>query len=573
MTYHNRIDWDKIDPKTLSELDKTIEMFTDKTDEYRSAVPGKKGGEAAGTGTGGTGHGPVRSLGETAEPVTTETEGSAVPVAAGDPSPAQDTTEAPTAGETPPPVQGTATEAGETAPPVQGTASESGEAQPENGGSNLLGDPVWFTGKNIDEVAFCEEYLKKHPMKCIHKYLYDIDGKVNEEKLENDIYNAIKPYAVTGVARTVTRLTDALKHAAFSEALPPDEDRIHFANGIYDLRDRSFTPESEICLNRLPVAYVPDAPSPAVWLKFLDELLYPEDIPALQEFMGYSFIPTNRAQVMMVIIGNGGEGKSRIALVLRALHGDNMNLYSIQKLASDKFARADQLGKLLMVDDDMKTDALPDTGILKTIVTLEDKYDLEQKNRQSFQAELYVRILALGNGALSSLYDRSEGFYRRQLVLQVKPKPEDRVDDRTLIDKLTAESEGIMLWCLEGLHRLIGNGFEFSVSERMKKNLEQIRRSDNNIEEFFESTGYIRFEEGTCATTRQLYGAYRRWCDDSLEKPLAERTFAVQLRRSEEKRHIKYDTNIFLPGGKKTRGYHGVHVLNSGIGYRTFTDT
>ena len=61
-----------------------------------------------------------------------------------------------------------------------------------------------------------------------------------------------------------------------------------------------------------------------------------------------------------------------------------------------------------------------------------------------------MRLLALGNGALSALYDKSDGFYRRQLILTVKPKPEDRIDDRGLIEKLTAEAEGIMQWCLEG---------------------------------------------------------------------------------------------------------------------------
>lgn len=421
-------------------------------------------------------------------------------------------------------------------------------------------EPVWADGKSIDEVAFCEEHLVRHPMKCIHGILYDLDGMVDVEKLESELYYAIKNYATTNVAKIVTRLREAMKLAAWSPELPVDEDHIHFSNGTYRLSDRSFTAEKVFCMNRLPVRYVPDAPKPERWLAFLDDLIYPEDIPALQEFMGYSFIPTNRAQVMMIIIGNGGEGKSRIALVLRALHGDNMNLYSLQKLATDKFARADQVGKLIMVDDDMKTDALPDTGILKTVVTLEDKYDLEEKNKQSFQGTLYVRLLALGNGALSALYDKSDGFYRRQLILTVKPKPEDRIDDRGLIEKLTAEAEGIMQWCLEGLHRLIDQNFEFTISDRMRKNLDEMKKNDNNIFDFYESSGYIRFENGTHALSRQLYAAYRKWCDDNLEKPLSERTFSTQLKRDEKRLGIKYDKNLDASGGKKARGYHGVHV-------------
>ena len=420
--------------------------------------------------------------------------------------------------------------------------------------------PFWFDGKSIDEIGYCEHLLSHCPMKCINGMLYDQNGIVDINRLENVIFNEIKPYAFTNVAKVVGKLKDALKIAAYSRELAIDEKHIHFQNGTYSTEDGSFTEEKTFCLNRLPVNYVPDAPKPERWLSFLDELLYPEDIPALQEFMGYTFIPTNRAQVMMLIIGNGGEGKSRIALVLRALHGNNMNMCSLGKLSKDKFSRADQEGKLLMVDDDINIKALEDTSVLKTIVTLESKYDLERKNQQSYQGNLYVRVLALGNGALASLYDKSDGFYRRQLVLQVKPKSEDREDDRNLIDKLKEESEGIMQWCLEGLHRLMDNGFAFTVSERMKTNIEEMKKNDNNIIEFYESTGYIRFEEGTHALSRDLYSAYQKWCADNLENPFSQRTFTSQLKRDEEKLGIRYDKNLDAAGGKKARGYHGVHV-------------
>ena len=34
-------------------------------------------------------------------------------------------------------------------------------------------------------------------------------------------------------------------------------------------------------------------------------ILYAEDIPTLQEFIGYCLIPSNKGQRMMVIKGNG----------------------------------------------------------------------------------------------------------------------------------------------------------------------------------------------------------------------------------------------------------------------------
>ena len=362
--------------------------------------------------------------------------------------------------------------------------------------------PSWFNGKQINEVMFCAAFLKRHPMRCINGILYDVNGQVNRDALRNELYEAVCPYLNSNVAKCIDNLVAAIRISTFTEELPIQTDRIHLNNGTYFIQDRRFSEEKEFCLNRLPVRYNPEAPPPMRWLGFSEELLYPEDVPTLQEFMGYCLIPINKAQRMLMLIGNGGEGKSRIGRVLRALLGDNMNTCSIQKLACNRFARADQEGKLLMLDDDMKMDALPDTETLKAIITMEDKMDLERKGRQSVQGHLYVRLIGFGNGSLSALYDRSDGFYRRQLVLQVRDRPQDRIDDTNLGDRLRGEAAGILLWALEGLHRLIENGFAFTISQRTQRNMEEIRKTDNNTLDFLESTGYIRFEPNTHATTR-----------------------------------------------------------------------
>ncbi len=49
------------------------------------------------------------------------------------------------------------------------------------------------------------------------------------------------------------------------------------------------------------------------------QLLEADDIVCLQEFMGYCLIPSNRGQKMLLIIGKGGEGKSRIGRILKRI--------------------------------------------------------------------------------------------------------------------------------------------------------------------------------------------------------------------------------------------------------------
>ena len=307
--------------------------------------------------------------------------------------------------------------------------------------------------------------------------------------------------------------------------------------------------------------YNQNAPKPETWLSFLEELLYPEDIVTLQEFMGYMFIPTTKAQVMFMLIGSGGEGKSRVGFVCRNLLSDNMNVCSLKKLSSDRFCPADQEGKLLMIDDDMRMEALPDTGVLKSIVTMEDKMDLERKGQQSYQGYLYVRIMAFGNGALSALYDKSDGFYRRQIVIRVKDKPEGRVDDRNLSEKLAKETEGIALWCLEGLIRLAANGFNFTISDRTKRNQDELRRDEDSILDFLESEGYIAYAPEAMCTSKDFYDAYKLWCEDNLAKIRSETSFSKEVKELSRKYNIAYVKNV-PTDGKMARGYKGVYALH-----------
>ena len=349
---------------------------------------------------------------------------------------------------------------------------------------------------------------------------------------------------------------------AYAEDIPLHYDRIHTANGTWYL-DGHFTEEKEYCRNRLEAAYNPAANTPQVWLSFLNDLLEPEDIPTLQEYLGYCLIPSTKAQKMLMIIGKGGEGKSRIGLVMRSLLGSGMNMTSIRKVETSRFSRADLEDKLLMVDDDMDMNALPKTNYIKSIVTSECKMDLERKGIQSYQSLLYVRFLCFGNGALTALHDRSDGFFRRQIILTTKDRPADRANDPFLTEKLSAEKEGIFLWCLEGLNRLIANNYQFTVSERAEANVRMIAKDANNVPEFLRSEGYLIYDPESETSTKDLYEAYKDWCEDNAEITLSIKSFANQMAQYTDTFHLKADNNIYIRGGKRCRGYHGVGIIRS----------
>ena len=155
--------------------------------------------------------------------------------------------------------------------------------------------------------------------------------------------------------------------------------------------------------------------------------------------------------------------------------------------------------------------------------------DLERKGKQSFHGWMYARLLAFSNGDLQALFDRSDGFYRRQLVLTTKEKPAGRVDDPDLAEKMKAEAEGILLWAFGGLQRLSANNFKFSESERTKENRETVKRDNNNVFDFLDSEGYIRLKADASASSKELYEAYRIFCDENSLLSLKPRSFSDAL--------------------------------------------
>lgn len=419
-----------------------------------------------------------------------------------------------------------------------------------------------YSGRvGINEIQICRELLAREPMVWQNSAFFTRQGRVKDEnQIRQMIYERIEGRIGSSVNRKVDNILGVLKLEAAKSELKVEDSVIHVANGLWSL-ENGFSEDMRVCRYRLPVSFRPNTPNPKLWLEFLDQLLEPEDIPTLQEFMGYCLIPTNIGQRMLIITGRGGEGKSRIGVVMRALLGDNMNVGSLYKLETNQFARADLEHKLLMVDDDLNLNQLPSTHNLKTITTAETAMDLERKGIQSYQGELHCRLMAFGNGTVRAANDSSFGFYRRQIVLKTKPRDPRRVDDPYLGKRLIREADQIFLWCLSGVQRLFENDFQFTQSAGARENLRQILGEGNHIHSFMNEKGYFLLSPENQATSRQIYGAYRQWCEDNGLDPMTSHKFSELFRMDAGYYGLKYVNNIFIGEGRRARGYRGIQVI------------
>lgn len=235
------------------------------------------------------------------------------------------------------------------------------------------------------------------------------------------------------------------------------------ANGLLRLDGRQLLPHSPSYWNQtaVPFDYDPDAPSPAAWLAFLDEL-WPDDpasIEALQEWFGYVISGRLNLHKILLIVGPTRGGKGTIARILGKLIGPaNVAGPTLSSLSYD-FGMAPLIGKPLAVVSDARLDEHRDSSIVVErllAISGEDTVTVNRKYREQWTGKLPTRFLVISN-ELPKLGDQSGVIANRFVVLLLTNNWLGR-EDLTLEDRLSAELSGILNWALDGLERLAEQG-------------------------------------------------------------------------------------------------------------------
>lgn len=304
---------------------------------------------------------------------------------------------------------------------------------------------------------------------------------------------------------------------------------INLKNGLYNVLEDTLIPHTPEYYStvQLNVSYNPNAKCPR-FLQYLDEVINGDQIPLIQEMMGYFLVPVTRGQKCFVIVGEGGAGKSQLLLVLNdiLLGKENVSNVSWQAL-NERFKTAELFGKLANIFADLPTRNIDDNGIFKALV-VEDYLTVEKKNKNPFSFQSTARLLFSCNNIPKNYGDRSEGFYRRLIIIRFNHAvPEDRKDP-DLLDKLRMEADGIFLFALEGLKRLMRNHYRFSETEANRAELQQYREDSDSVLSFVKDCCETGDDDFACGSM-ELFNAYKTYCEESGLKPYAQKKFVQQV--------------------------------------------
>ncbi len=303
---------------------------------------------------------------------------------------------------------------------------------------------------------------------------------------------------------------------------------INVKNGLFNVLDDSFKPHTPEYFGTVQISatYDPTAKCPE-FLRFLKSVLDDEEIHLIQEILGYLLIPVNKAQKSFVFVGAPNAGKSTLLSIAQEilLGSENVSNIPWQSLG-DRFNKAELFGKLANIFADLPSKNIDDNGMFKAL-TGEDYITAERKNKDPFSFRPYARLLFSCNEIPKNYGDRSDGFYRRLIIIRFDRSVPASRRDPNLREKLAVERDGILMWALAGLKRLIANSYIFTETERTRAELTRYKVESNSV---------LSFVEECCEVTpdaevvrEELFSKYKEYCNNAGLKPLSQANFNKEI--------------------------------------------
>jgi P4 family phage/plasmid primase-like protien len=372
------------------------------------------------------------------------------------------------------------------------------------------GKPV-FTPKLLGDALLARQTYR-HAASQLWVYQHGVYRPEGEAVLRTDAQ------ALLGNERRVDRINEALNYVEVATRLeeePPAEAQyINLRNGRLDWATGILEPHTSACFTtvQLPIAYDPDATCPD-FDAYLKSTFEPDDIPLIEEILGWCLVPDRRFEHAIMLTGEGENGKSVfLDLVGYLLGEDNIANVALQDLEENRFRAAELYDKLANVFADLDARGLQSSSMFKTLTT-GDFVTAERKHAQPFRFRSYAKLLFSANKIPESR-DRTHAFYRRWVIIPftrtfdgvgTNPKP-----DKGLREKLKGELPGILNRALTGLARLSTNE-AFTPSKRVIEAKQTYIRDNDHMRVFLEECVIAAKDE--TIIKKQFRAVYHNWCD------------------------------------------------------------
>lgn len=418
-------------------------------------------------------------------------------------------------------------------------------------------------GKEVPTSVFDYEvfsYIKENYsiFICGFPYLY-VGGVYVEDKNGTKIKQIIRGLIFSQFikSRTINQIYSLILDAEelqkeFSSLNNYPKTYINFKDCMLDVQTMKKLPHNPayLSINQVPFCYanvekVVEGQEIERFLNFI--FSSDDDRRMVLEYGGLGMTPDTRQQRFLMICGEGGTGKSVLIRLLENMAGmKNVSNVSMQEL-NKRFSTSLLVGKTLNSCADLSMEALEDSSIMKKLIG-EDWIMAEFKGQDGFMFKNYSKLLFSTNMLPIITSERTNGFYRRLLILKMDKKPEK--PDIGLADRLLLELPYLIKISVQALHEMYQRG-TITESENSKRAVLQMWKDSDVVQAWIDDCCTVgvdlRMERAAA------FKDFEEYCKDEERQVLTRNGFFKALRTK----------NFAEVRGKSERYFTGISIGKS----------
>lgn len=387
---------------------------------------------------------------------------------------------------------------------------------------------VWDGRRWSEDATAAVERLAKETVQAMYAEAARID---DDEARKALVKHALRSEGKDRLAAMIWLARSEPGIPVLPEELDRDPYLLNVANGTLDLRTGELRPHrrEDLITRLIDVEYDPEAQCP-LWLAFLNRITdgNQELISYLQRAVGYCLTGDVSEQVLFIAYGTGANGKTVFLRTLLNLLGPygkptDPELLLARYGEAHPTGIADLMGaRLAVVLETEEGRRLNET--LTKWLTGGDRLKARKMRQDFFEFEPTHKIWIATNHK-PTIRGTDYAIWRRIRLIPFNVTiPEDERDPH-LVDKLRAELPGILAWAVRGCLAWQREGL--GLPEDVKKATQAYREEMDLLADFLAEC---------CATgpdkkvpAKQLYEAYRNWCEKNGEQPVSQKAFGMRL--------------------------------------------
>ncbi len=422
---------------------------------------------------------------------------------------------------------------------------ETNEKQSNNRTNNKIADlPNWIQLNNrgmsvnpellAEYIMNTESYifvqLREQESQQCYWYQNGVYVRISAKHIKARIRAIIQKY-YTEIAK-IRVIEDTYKHITYPDEkhfvsdeslLDADENIINFQNGVLHLDTMELKEHSPKYLStiQIPCNWNPNSKSPDTFSKYILHLAGDDsdNILTLIQAIGFAIsnVKIERFKKSIFLFGAGNSGKSIFLKFMSSLVGkENFSAMPFAELEK-RFSTSMLYRKRLAGDDDCNYCTSASASVFK-IMTGGGELMCEEKGKQGFHFVFNGLYIVCANKLPLFGGDKGNHVYDRIIPIRCGQSIPENQRDKKLLEKLHTEREAIVHLAVIYLKKAIEDNYNFVISEKSKKLLEEYKIENDIVLQFIDECCEPRVTYNDNVTTKVLYDAFKTWCFQNGEK-------------------------------------------------------